>query len=1011
MAEIVTFGSWLKRARRQMDLTQKELAFQCACSVGTIRKIEADERQPSRQLARLIAETLHVPPERRDDFVAFARSEPHIDHVSFPTLNPGVEGLNIPALPTQESFGDWVQSGRNRLGLTRKAIAELVGCTPMAIRQIERNEGRPSLELAELLAAHLNIPESQYEQFIFAAWGEFVPRYGLLSEMSLAEAQMPAAQEETHKHNLPLQTTQFFGRERELTEIAANLGNPNCRLLTILAAGGMGKSRLSIEAARAQLPGFTDGVTYVELAAVNAGGSGRSINPLAAALADTLKFSFHGGDTPERQLFSHLRPKEMLLVLDNFEHLLETADFVSELLQNAPDLKILVTSRERLNLQEEWLFALQGLSFHEAGASDAVQLFTQRATQIYASFNLEAELLDVLKICQLVEGMPLGLELAAAWVLHLSCAEIAGEINSKLDFLASEMRNVPDRQRSMRAVFSYSWERITNKERDILKKLSVFRGGFDRNAAKAVTGASLRTLSGLVSKSLLSIGENDSFGKLRTPRYAVHELLRQFAAEKLAQSGSTVQEVRASHGRYFLTIVCEQDENLHGPKYIRALEALTQDMDNVRAAIRWTIQHQPLIFDSSMSAALVRFFEIKGWFLEAEKTFGLIVERLRPFCSNQPAIESSDAQENCARLVTYQLALSDAQIRLYRLQEAEESARLALSWAPPSEEPSAQQLRASVFDRLGFTSFIQGAYPQALDQIQQAEALFLAAGDRLSYAGSLFTRCLIMQHTGVYDAAVDALQLIEPIAAEFNFPYFLPAKWIELGKIATVRGLLDEAETCFDKGQELLAKINQGSLIAYVLFYRGEAARLKGDFAQAKSYVLQCIALAEEINTPHPVLFSYWLLGNLSVDEGNYETALGYFAAFEKASFSKQEHIGGPGWALLGLGRLEETGTYFAASLQTMLGSQARPIGLDALVGMANIKARTGRLEQALALLALVNDHPSSHFESREKAGRLWEELVAELPSELVSEAEARGREMDLMQTAESLLAEVEGAN
>ena len=973
MAEIVTFGSWLKQARRQMDLTQKELAFQCACSVGTIRKIEADERQPSRQLARLIAENLNVPPERQDAFVAFARSEPPIDHLSFPTFSPAVEN-NIPALATQESFGDLVQSGRNRLGLTRKAFADLVGCAPMTIRQIERNAGRPSLELAERLAAHLKIPESQYEQFIFAARGEFVPRYGLLSEMSLAEAQIAVSGRRGPQVNLPLPTTQFFGRQQELTEIAANLGNPNCRLLTILAAGGMGKSRLSIEAAKAQLDNFTDGVTYVELAAVPAGSAEMGINPLAAALADALKFSFHGGDTPERQLFSFLRPKEMLLVLDNFEHLLETAEFVSHLLQNAPDLKILLSSRERLNLQEEWLFTLQGLSFQEGAASDAVQLFTQRARQIKPSFNLELELPDVLKICQQVEGMPLGLELAATWVLQLSCAEIADEIKSKIDFLATEMRNVPDRQRSMRAVFAYSWERLSVQERDILKKLSVFRGGFDRSAAKAVAGATLRRLSRLVSKSLLSMGEDGSLGKPRTPRYAIHELLRQFAAEKLTQSGSQAQKVQESHGRYFLNFVCEQDEKLHGPEYIVALGALTQDIENVRAAIRWTIQHQPLIFDSSMSAALVTFFEIKGWFLEAEITFGLIVEQLRPFCSNPPAIKSSDAQENCARLVTYQLALSDAQIRLYRLQEAQGSAQLALEWTLPSEEPSAQQLRAYVFDRLGFTSFIQGAYPQALDQIQQAEALFLAAGDRLSYAESLFTQGLIMQHIGAYDAANDALQIIEPIAAEFNSPYFTPSKWLELGKIATFRGQLDEAETCFVKGQELLAKINRSSLIAYALFYRGEVARLKGDIAQAKSYALQCITLAEEINTPHPVLFSYWLLGNLSIDEEKYETALNYFAEFERASFAQQEHIGGPGWALFGLGRFEEARHYFAASLQWMLGSQARPIGLDALVGMANIKARSGRLEEALTLLALVKDHPSSHFESREKAGRLWEE-------------------------------------
>ena len=343
------------------------------------------------------------------------------------------------------------------------------------------------------------------------------------------EAAAPESPAPTPGQNLPPQSTPFFGRTQELADIAARLADPDCRLLTILAAGGMGKSRLAIAAGEAQLDQFRDGVIFVPLAPVTPPEENAAFNPLVGALANALGLSFHGQDTPEAQLFSFLQARKQLLILDNFEHLLPVVTLIGDLLNQAPGLKILVTSRERLQLQQEWLFPLQGLSWEsgpEGVTSDAVQLFAQRARQVRPTFNLAGELEAVLRICQLVEGMPLGLELGAAWVFQLSCAEIADEIEAEIDFLATEMRNVPDRHRSIRSVFSYSWARLSPAEQDVLQKLSVFRGGFDRVAAKAVAGASLHTLASLVGKSLLTLADDG--------RYALHELLRQFAAEKLA---------------------------------------------------------------------------------------------------------------------------------------------------------------------------------------------------------------------------------------------------------------------------------------------------------------------------------------------------------------------------------------------------------------------------------------------------------------------------------------------
>ncbi len=348
------------------------------------------------------------------------------------------------------SFGEWCQARRNQLRLSRPVLARQVGCSPDTIKKIERDERRPSMQIAELLAENLQISEAEREDFIRRARGAFVSRFGSPQEMSLAEAQAPVAEKDLPEHNLPPQTTVFIGREAEIEAIGANLTDPTCRLLTILGASGMGKTRLGIEAAAAQLPNFTDGLVYVPLAPIAKSDSTAEINSLAGALADALKISFHGGASPEDQLLNYLKRKELLLILDNFEHLLETAAFVGDLLAHAPDIKIVVTSRERLNLQEEWRFPLEGLHFPKtqeaqpSGADhSAVQLFGQRAQQLKPSFDLDRELPAVLQICQLVEGMPLALELAAAWIHQMPCAMIVEEIEAEIDFLSTNMRNVP----------------------------------------------------------------------------------------------------------------------------------------------------------------------------------------------------------------------------------------------------------------------------------------------------------------------------------------------------------------------------------------------------------------------------------------------------------------------------------------------------------------------------------------------------------------------------------------
>src|SRR3954469_17290896 len=328
--------------------------------------------------------------------------------------------------------------------------------------------------------------------------------------------------------NLPLPRKSFLGRASELEEIDRLLEDPECRLLTLVGPGGAGKTRLALQAAARRVDRYPHGVHFVPLASV------ASPDLLAPALAESIQFAVdgaHSGFSAQDQLLDYLSERSTLLVLDNFEHLVEDSGFLSELVERAPHVELLTTSRERLNVQSEWVLDVEGLGVAENGngngSASAVRLFVERARQVVPGFAVD-DATEVLRICLRVDVMPLGIELSASWASVLSCAEIAAEIEGSIDFLATSMRDVPERHRSLRAAIDQSWRLLTDEQRSAFSRLSVFRGSFDRAAAIAFTGADLRLLSELVAKSLL---RRPDFG-----RFELHELLRQYAAEQLRLS-------------------------------------------------------------------------------------------------------------------------------------------------------------------------------------------------------------------------------------------------------------------------------------------------------------------------------------------------------------------------------------------------------------------------------------------------------------------------------------------
>lgn len=741
MPEAISFGSWLRRRRRMLELSPEELAARAGCSPAELAALESDERPPTRLAAGALADALGVAPSDRPLFVRIARGE--------------------------------LAAGR-----------------------------LAALRLSSAASAHHAAPP-------LGAWAAG----GLSAGRSAA---------------LPLPAAPLVDRRAELALLAERLADPGCRLVTLVGPPGIGKTRLALHAA-AQAAGFEQGAAFAPLAPVAA--PAHIAHAIAAAAGCTLY-----GEAPAlEQLIAWLAPRRMLLVLDDVEHLLDgaadeqgeaaAAAVFLDLLDGAAEIKLLVTSRERLAVMGEWVVELAGLPLAgpdgdpagEEAVGSAEALFVACARRNNHLFQPDAQgRAAISTLCRTLDGNPLGIELAAAWSRLLSPGEIAAELAHSLDLLTATARDLPPRHRSLRAAFDHSWALLSPAEQAALARLTVFRGPLTRQAAAEVAGAGLALLAALVDKSLLK--------RVERGRFDLHEPVRQAAAEKLAAAGDE-EAARSAHLRWYLALAESAAPRLTGPDQAAALDELALELNNLRAALEWSeTPHAPPACGVRLGAALWRFWSVRG-------------------------------------------------------HGAEGRARLAAALARPGAEAVPE--RAAAANGAGLLAWRQGDIAAARRLGEEAAALCRAAGDSRGLGHALVLLSVVLDAAGEPAAARTAGE--EAVALFRTTPdrIGLALALNSLGEVARAHGDLDAAAVYYGESLALFRAAGHLRGLADLLHNLGYIAFHRGEREQAAALFRESLALERVQNNERGMAETLTGIASLLV-ESRPAVAVRLFSAAER---------------------------------------------------------------------------------------------------------------------------------
>ncbi|MFN8440656.1 MAG: tetratricopeptide repeat protein [Caldilineaceae bacterium] len=762
------------------------------------------------------------------------------------------------------------------------------------------------------------------------------------------------------RHNLPAELTPIVGREREVAQIVQTLEMSNNHLLTISGMGGVGKSRLALHAAYQLLKRdadpqtrlFPDGIYFIALAAIQANGQGEQ--RIAAAVADALQLPLAGEHPPLEQLIQSLAGKTLLLILDNCEHL-PMAALVSHLLQQTQSVKCLTTSRVRLNVRGEQILPLAGLAVADPtqpAQTDALRLFERCAQSFLPDFALDETTTPVAAhICRLLNGLPLGIELAASWVRLLPLEEIPGELQRDLDLLENSQFDAPAHQRNLRLIFERSWRLLSAKEQEVLRRLAIFRGGFRREAAASVAGASLPVLAALLDQSLLQRVDTSTQSKTLGPadtgvRYSLHPVIQQYAYEQLSQANET-NSLHWQHAHLMANFLAERQAALQSHQQQAALRQIYEEIENIRAAWQWLVdQLQQSEADQTRAVQLLhkaletifQFYDMRSWFQEGESLLANLNHRL----TSQPIAQNTASETDLVR----QCLQAKVQARqgwfAFHLGRTGEARRLL--------ETSLQMLR---------------------QLSAEAETLF-----NLNYLGA------VLRHQGDFAQATHYLLEGLELAQRQHDRMGASVALNILGQIASLQGNLDEAHSRCQQALQLKRELGDRWGMTYSLTYLGRVAQEAADYPAAEQLFAESLAICGEIEDRRGIAFALQNLADTALAAGRLDDARQRY----EESLQLTRAIGNRADSSLTMarlgdvaclqGQLDAAQRYLQEALCTARAVQSIPGLLAASLGWSNYAMATGQPAQAIQPLQIILAHPASSQSQKRKAEALLTRLA-----------------------------------
>jgi len=712
-------------------------------------------------------------------------------------------------MPEQQAFGDWLRLRRKALDLTRESLADRVGYSAATIRKIEAGERRPSAQVAEQFAAVFNIPLAERPAFVKYARGDLQSA----AWQSIEEA--PWRSPSSHRSNLPFPATSLIGREQEIADIHEYILKAGIRLVTLMGPPGIGKTRLGVESAHAISDYFSGGTFFVPLAPLD------DPSLVARAIIQSLGYVETIDHGALQQIINGIGDKQMLLVLDNFEHLMDGAvPLVSALLSACPRLKILVTSRESLRVSGEWVYSVPALpiprevssiNFETASKFPAVMLFADRARAVRSDFALTAANIQIVaSICKRLDGLPLAIELIAARIRLMSPQALTEHLNDQFILSANGMRADSVRQKTLHNAIDWSYTLLQPEEQKLFSYLSVFAGGFTLDAVKSIFSRTFPDksvpylIASLSDKSLIQRASDE----LRGDRYDMLVTIRQFASNCLRRIGDE-SSARNLHLAYFLDLAEEADKDLRGPNQVAWLKRLNTLRDNLRAALEWAIESGQAEAALQMARKLHWF-----WFVRSDH---------------------SEGRQWLGRILT----VPDAS--LYPQSYAEALTQLAHhTWV--------QSHRA----------WLQGGANEALPSVVQALAVARNNNDRHNIARALAMRALVFIDQKEFASAQSTLEESKVLFQEVHDQWGHAHAVLCQGFAEYLQDNQSASLTLNEQALAEFREVGDRYFMSVTLRYIGELQTKQGNLTQGEAALREALILSHQLEAKFEIAMSLW---------------------------------------------------------------------------------------------------------------------------------------------------------